>query len=82
VACAVEQQPEHDRLVLRSDHPKRETTTTIKLWFSKYKQRLRTDEQHFRNAHKLIMNKRPQHFEIGSLSLLWQICDVNTGKQL
>jgi len=49
------QQAELDLLGPPSDHPTREMTTTIKVWIREYKQRRRTDEQHFRNAHKLIM---------------------------
>ena len=55
IKLADRQPAELNRLVQPGDHPTREVTTTIKLWIREYKQRRRTDEQHFRNAHKLIM---------------------------
>ena len=47
-------EPELDRQEQPGPQSTREITTTIKLWVSEFKERRRTDEQHSRNAHKLI----------------------------
>jgi serine protease Do len=47
-------EPELEQLEQPSSQSAREIATTIKLWVSEFKERRRTDEQHSRNASKLL----------------------------
>ncbi len=50
---------ELDQVEQSSGQSAREIATTIKLWVSEFKERRRTDEQHSRNASKLIWTTLP-----------------------
>jgi S1-C subfamily serine protease len=55
-------EPELDQLEQPSHQSTREIATTIKLWVSEFKGRRRADEQHYRNASKLILTALPLWF--------------------
>ncbi len=53
------EETELDQVEQSSSQSAREIATTIKLWVSEFKERRRTDEQHSRNASKLIWTTLP-----------------------
>src|SRR6267142_4800212 len=70
-------EPELEQLEQPSSQSAREIATTIKLWVSEFKERRRTDEQHARNASKLIWTTLPLW-----LVFIWGGCTESKGQQL
>jgi S1-C subfamily serine protease len=61
----IAKEPAVDRLEQASRQSTREITGTIKLWVSEFKERRRTEEQHFRSTYKLTVT---------AVSLLLMLC--------